>query len=248
MSYRLTLAGFRVNELHYASCFVVEVEGHWILITAGHVIEEMRAAIDAGALLHDFNLHDKLAGNDFPFSVPYHFDVEDWAAIDLDGADYAAAPLSMLFTAALMSGGIRPIEENAWGQDPLEQYPYWLLVGIPAETLSESHGRQLLKLTVMPLAPSEPPANAALGQPGRKVFAKLITQPGLDGAIVDDIAGMSGGPVFGLRPNDHRMLYWIIGVQSSWYPSSRVVCFCPALPFLIAIKRAIRVGTADSKG
>jgi hypothetical protein len=50
---------------------------------------------------------------------------------------------------------------------------------------------------------------------------------------------MSGGPIFGLKEVDGKQRYWVIGIQSSWYPTSRVVSFCPLPPFLAMLKEAI---------
>lgn len=56
-------------------------------MTAGHVINDIGKAVDAGISVPDFNLHDKLAGHTYPFSVPYIFDVDDWVIIEDEGAD-----------------------------------------------------------------------------------------------------------------------------------------------------------------
>src|SRR5438094_6003209 len=94
LSYREKILSSAATEekLLHASCFVVETEGHWLLVTAGHIISDIVAAISKGASFYDFNIHDKLAGNDFPFGVPYHFEISDWVVIEQgdDGADFAA--------------------------------------------------------------------------------------------------------------------------------------------------------------
>jgi hypothetical protein len=240
MSYEASRDGLPYDRGQYfASCFVVVVEAVWILVTAGHVINDIRKAVDAGVSVHDFNLHDKLAGHSYRFPVPYDFDLNDWAVIESDGADYAAAVLSEMIVRNLDAGGIRPIGENAWGSEPFDQYPVWLLAGIPDESLAVVDERTVLKLTLMPLKPTTAPAMAN-DAPGTKVYAKLISQPGLDSVTIHDIEGMSGGPVFGLRAGAERFHYWLIGVQSTWYDVSRIACFCPLPRFLAAIKGAIQ--------
>ncbi len=37
---------------------MVEVEGHWFLVTAGHVITDIRAGVAAGVTYAEFALHD----------------------------------------------------------------------------------------------------------------------------------------------------------------------------------------------
>jgi len=249
LSYWARLPGTEPHEAkkYFASCFVVEIEQHWLLVTAGHVISEIQEATVRGAIFSDFNLHDKLAGNTFPFSVPIPFDVKDWAVLDGDpqGADYAAAPLSNLIAQNLLVGGVRPIEESVFGTAPFDQYPHWLLSGTRNESFEVVGGRDTLKLTLIPLAPSAAPEGMTDSGEGSKVFAKMLSRPDLDAVQVTDVGGMSGGPIFGLRENNGETRYWLLGLQSSWYPDSRIVCFCPVQRFFAAIKEAIRMARAD---
>ena len=138
LSYRARSKGAETEDakLYYASCFVIEAEGHWFLVTAAHVIEQIKTAISHGFVLSDVHLHDRLAGNTFRFAVPFYLKTEDWL-IDSDrpGADYAATWLAPLIVENLRTGGIRPLDETTWGwTDRLEDYSQWLLVGIPDET------------------------------------------------------------------------------------------------------------------
>jgi hypothetical protein len=43
----------------------------------------------------------------------------------------------------------------------------------------------------------------------------------------DDIKGMSGGPVFMFVPKGEQLWYWVVALQSSWFPDSRVTCAMP---------------------
>jgi hypothetical protein len=45
--------------------------------------------------------------------------------------------------------------------------------------------------------------------------------------VVDDIDGMSGGPIFTLKNVGNEWRYFVIGIQSGWYPDSRVIAACP---------------------
>lgn len=228
------------TEFDYASCFVVEIEGQWILITAGHVITRLKEVASNGVHLSEFMLHDQLAGNRYPFGVPYPFAFEDWVVIDNADADIAVAPLSAMLAANLEAGGIRPIKEDAWGTPPLDQYQYWILAGIPAESHARANNFHTLKLTIVPLQPATAPSSSTDSTSTEKVFGKIVTQPDLDNAVVNDVKGMSGAPIYGVKEVDGALRYWLIGVQSSWLPSSRIVAFFPPLPLLHAIKEAIR--------
>jgi hypothetical protein len=226
-----------VSAQRFASCFVIEVEGTWFLVTAGHVIQGVRDAIRRGANLNQFFLHDRTAGHNFDFSLPYDFNERDWIVVEEDpeGTDYAAAPLSMLFTEGLKAGGIKPISERAWGLHEHTAYPVWLLLGVPAESAKTSGAARTLNLTLLPLKPAVAPPNAIVVN---RTFAQIASSP-RDSALVSDIAGMSGGPIFGVREDAAGLKYWVIGIQSSWFASSRVVSFCPVDVFFLSIKEAL---------
>jgi hypothetical protein len=231
--------------MHYASCFIVEVEKHWFLVTAGHIANDLKRAVAKGYIVSDATLHDKLAGHSYPFGLPFHMEVSDWATIENDpaGTDYAALLLTSLTVQGLFSGGIRGMSEEIWGTETLAEYEHWLLVGIPSETHKVVRGQLVLKPTVMVLRPSERPPEA-LGPTGEKVFAQLVSQPE-DQVRVGDIDGMSGGPIFGLRVVENRLRYWLVGVQSSWFKTSRVVGICPMLRFLLTLRKVVHVAQAD---
>lgn len=162
LSYKARLPGTNEVKKYFASCFIVEIEQHWLLVTAGHVLSGIQKASAGGAVFSDFNLHDKLAGNTFPFSVPIPFDLKDWVVLDGDphGTDYAAAPVSNLIKQNLIVGGVRPIGESVFGIAPFEQYHHWLLVGTRDESYEFTDGQHTLKLTVIPVAPSAAPVDA----------------------------------------------------------------------------------------
>jgi hypothetical protein len=67
-------------------------------------------------------------------------------------------------------------------------------------------------------------------------YAKLL----VDETDLKSIDGMSGGPILGFRRReDGNGLYWIVGLQSSWLPTSRIVCACPLAPFAEGIEAEI---------
>ncbi len=255
LSYKARLPGSEVADStkYSVSCFVVEIEGHWFLVTAGHVITDIKDNIGKGVIYYNFILHDQLAGNKFP-PIPYSFDVKDWVVIDTDGAnykvgdlgadangmDYAAVPLRHLFKEGLISGGIQVIQETAWGPEPFDQYSNWLLVGIPNESHHIVAGIDKVKMTIIPLKPTDPPMSTIKPPSKNKVYAQIIRQPEIDSVQVKDIAGMSGGPIFALTQIDNQLRYWVIGIQSSQYSFSDIVAFCPALHFFEGLKEAIQ--------
>lgn len=247
LTYHARVPG-QTESVYHASCFVILAEGIGFLVTAGHIIAEMQSNMAAGVTYSKYRLQDRRAGNVFP-SIPYDFNLDEWIVIhgDENGTDYAVAPLSGLVASNLAVGGIEPLGENTWGKLPFEQYPVWLLVGIPSETHSIEGGQHRLKLVLLPLTPTECPPDL-LNPPVNKILAKIVEQPGLDSVTINDIAGMSGGPIFGVQKDDVSARYWAIGIQSSWLPKHRIVCFCPLPDFLAGLKGALQTLRQERQG
>jgi len=227
-------------QLCWMSCFVVEVHGTWFVMTAGHVIRRMKERIAAGVRVWRFELYDRLAGNDFP-GIPFEFDPEQWGVVEdipLEGTDYAIAMLSSIQALGLAKGGVVPVSEHLWGPPPYAAYDQWLLVGAPDEGYKFQGGIHHLNLTIIPLTPCDPPSGVSRREDAR-VWGKIVTQPDKDKVYIENIEGMSGGPIFGLKRMEGGSRYWVIGIQSSWFHDSRIVSFCPVPPFLNSVKQAV---------
>jgi len=69
-------------------------------------------------------------------------------------------------------------------------------------------------------------------------FGRMKSQSG-NGTSVLDIDGMSGGPVYGVKKVNGDLKYWVIGIQSGWYRTQRVACFCLLAGFLLELKRIL---------
>lgn len=240
----LTYKGRAPNEpqearkLYHSSCFVVEVQEQWFLITAGHVIAGISKALQGGAHCDTWELQDQTAGHAFRGGIPYPFSVDDWTIIDIPdrGIDYAVAPLSHLFVCNLLAGGVEPLTESIWGPISAQECEDWLVVGIPKESIESRGAASVAKFTLLPLIPTTAPEGA--GDTAQNFyFGKIKVQPKLDSATVNNIEGMSGGPVFGTKRIDGVLRYWAIGIQSSWYKGHGVVCFCPLSGFLLALRQ-----------
>lgn len=234
----------------YASCFLVEVEGHWFLVTAGHVISDIRAGRADGTVFAEFWLHDKPAGNKFDLGVPVPFDDDLWIVFDTLDADFAAMPLPGLIVENLRAGGVVPVGQVAWGPPPFEDYDHWLLTGVPAESYAVAGDKHSVKLTIIPLRPTAPPFGApqvdptgvddAIAAKYPAQYGQIITQPNLDGVYIADVKGMSGSPVYGLKAVEGKLKYWLLGVQCGWFEGVRVVKFHPSICFFNAFEQAIQ--------
>jgi hypothetical protein len=231
------------------SGFLVETGGVWFYVTAGHILRDIQASLKAGGEFDVWRLDDQTAGNRFRAAIPYAFDIGRWLVIEKEeiGLDYSAIALDTIYRLQLQAGGAIPIGKVAWGNH-LDHHDHWVLVGVPSETIAYDQETIITGRTVMiPLEHTEEPAPA-----GRKAenqfYARLK-----DVGDVKDIDGVSGGPVFAFKKIDGEWKYRVIGVQSSWYPSSRTIAACPfsslgaALEELVASAKASIGQCADPK-
>lgn len=157
------------------------------------------------------------------------------------GLDYAAVPLPDFYCNQLFAGGVSAIGRNAWG-DHVTEYDHWLLVGIPAETV-EYDDKSIItaRIVLAPLVAADEP-DAAGTKAQNQFYAKLAEgyEP-----FVKDIDGMSGGPIFALKHSDGIWKYVVIGVQSAWYRSTKVIAACPFSSFGLALELVINKCTNE---
>lgn len=221
------------------SGFIIEIAGEWFYVTAGHILRDIRTALEAGSTFDVWRLGDQMAGNKFNnTAIPYSFQLKDWVILEDSklGFDYAAVHLAGLFRQQLEVGGVVAIASNAWS-DHVTDHDHWALVGIPSETVSYDGKTVITARVVMALlVPANAPASA--GEKAQNQFyAKLA-----DGSerFVKDVDGMSGGPIFTLKKVDGAWKYSVIGVQSAWYPTTRILVACPFSSFGLALEAAIK--------
>ena len=166
-----------------------------------------------------------MAGNSFDNkAVPFGFDEDKWCVLEDEaiGLDYATVHIGGLYRQQLQAGGITAIAKNAWF-DHVADHDDWALVGIPSESVSYD-GESVIsaRVVVAPLTQTDAPPTAE-AKAKNQFYAKLNV--GSDDFVID-IDGMSGGPIFMLKHMNGAWRYGIIGVQSGWYPQSRVIAAC----------------------
>ena len=233
-----TLPGAATEKILVFSGFLAEVTGVWFYVTAGHILRDIRAALSAGAKFDIWRLGDQTADNPFiDTAIPYAFDVERWLVIEDEenGLDYAAIVLEDIYVKLLKAGGAIAIDKTAWG-DHITEHDHWALAGIPSETVSYD-GKTIItaRVAVAPIEQTDEPAIA--GPKAQNQFYGRLK--GDSTGVVKDIDGMSGGPIFALKYVQNIWKYTVIGVQSSWYPNSRIVAACPFSSLGLALEQLI---------
>ena len=220
------------------SGFVVDILGEWFYVTAGHIIQDIRHAVAAGASFDAWRLGDQTAGNSFNgAAVPYDFDDEKWLAFDnrQTGLDYAIVHLHGLCRWQLEAGGVMAIGKEAWS-DHTTPSDHWALVGVPSESVAYDGERIITaRVVLVPLVPAGTPA--AAGERSDNQFYARPSEP--SDQYFKNPDGFSGAPVFSLVYSEERWLYNVIGIQSSWYSESGVLSACPFATFASEIEVAV---------
>jgi hypothetical protein len=233
------------------SGFVVDIAGEWFYITAGHILRDLRHALETGVTFDVWRLGDQTAGHSFQNTgVPYAFDPEHWFVIENEelGLDYATVHLGGLYRLQLEAGGVIPFGPDAWSDHTIA-HDHWALVGVPQDSVAYD-GKTIItaRIVLVPLVPTDPPELAGVRQENQ-FYAKL--SDGSEG-FISDLVGMSGGPIAMARyVEDEGWKYSIIGVQSGWYPNLRTIAACPIKSFTDALQPIVEEalgGERDPRG
>ena len=244
MSCMHTAAGASTATVLVFSGFLVDIDGHWVYITAGHIAKDIQASLDAGGSFQVWRLGDQTAFGSFGnIAIPYDFNIDRWLVIENEktGLDYAAVVLDDMYCRSLSAGGAQPIARNAWG-DYVSDHAQWILVGVPSETVTHDGNRTITARVVMlPLEPVNVPA--AAGTKSANQFYALLKMD--SSTSISDIDGMSGGPIFATQWVNKELRYTIIGVQSSWYRNSKVIAACPFSSFGLELERIVAIARSE---
>lgn len=215
------------------SGFIADINGFGFYVTAGHILRDIRNSLNKGGVFDVWRLGDQTAGNRFnDIAIPFDFNIDDWAVIEdeSNGMDYAATPLGSLFCRQLEAGGVAPIGKEAWGNH-LMDHDQWILVGIPSEKVAYD-GESVITATVAMIPITAVDAPELVGQKTNNQFYGRLHDD--SSSIVHNIDGMSGGPIFAV--NNKEKSYVVIGIQSGWYPNSRIVAACPFASLAFALE------------
>ena len=218
------------------SGFIVESHDIWFYATAGHVINGIRGALNAGVRFDAWRLGDDTAGSRFP-AVPIDFEIGQCVVMhdNCIGLDYAVFPLHVLTARNLKAGGVVPIDRTTWKAIPLNDLDDIFILGVPSETVAtENPGVISAKTALILLTLVPAPQSAGLTE-DNMFFAKLQ----MEECHLKDIGGMSGGPIFGTKRVENETRYWAIGVQSGWYPTQKIIAACPLPAFMDAIEEIV---------
>jgi hypothetical protein len=220
---------------HFAafSGTLIIIAGQVHFLTAGHVlkvVDELRnnAMVEINrAVLADIFGGDKISDQPIPFVLTdarfFYIDNEE------DGLDFGVMALDPYYVRLLAKNGVVALEEQNWIHQPKLNFDGYIMLGLPDEFASKT----VLETGDAQVSPTMfPVTRLAAPPPDRKPtrYAQFVGQ--IDARIeIKSIVGMSGGPIFGFKFEPSGTRYWIVAIQSSWLPDSRIVFACPLPTF-----------------
>lgn len=222
--------------------FLLELHGRVFWVTAGHCLKDgLDDLIVRGAIrITGGGFMDYLGvGAQHFHLIPHRYEIGDAAYVELPGhgVDFGILMLDELQIKDLAANNTMPIGRENWIHQPQLTFDIYRMLGIPANRvfrhrLSESSSRLAVQPAMVAIdritideAGSPPPGSET---PTDAWFIGRIDPL----AKIDDIKGMSGGPIYGFRKHaDGRLTYHVVAVQSRWWPHSRTIFGC-SLPMI----------------
>jgi len=230
-----------------ASGFVISLNGKQWLVTAGHVAHALQEVQKAGRRLQVMICDAWKAENGLGVPIQLPLDrIPNWIILgDETSYDVAILDLGANLSALLQKGLIKPVPETAWRQKPNKNFDAYILLGTPNEMTDnngESHkfvgGAKVvlpptkynLRRGAFSIKEISRPAQAVKTSHPR-FYAKLLDMEDAvrfvelpEGPLVDEIKGVSGGPILGrIQEDDGKYSYHTIAVQSCWLKEEKAI-------------------------
>jgi len=239
------------------SGFVMSVAGAWVWVTAGHICKDIRSMIESGRCVVSSKFVDRWGaptGEEVGFPFPY--DLKEIAHVYNEeiGVDYGLIILSDQPRMLLEAAGIVALSEEYWSDVP-DDVGLFELIGFPSsETTCSISEEKILTFSASPyMAPimHEPNPPLDVNKPHPRFYGRLIDQQSdgsPNGCPLDNIDGMSGGPIFAIREIEGGKLeYWLVAIQSGWYPDRRMITACPVLAAVAVVRKVLEdIGKLES--
>ena len=228
----------KIKDVILTGCILVH-DGLCFWITAAHVIETIRslAKDQSVEIVRSVWLDHAPASLGGPLPV----DLGDLstACLDPSGFDFGFVLLSPGYAAPLLrTPTIHALDRTVWLNHENATPEGFLLVGYPSEWIDnkneESDGTTssrtfqygLACLPAEQIAVRGDQANVGLSTFwGRDdcFYGKLLPYSDGRNDVVNNIAGMSGGPLLSVERHNNQILYRLYGIQSRWFENSRII-------------------------
>jgi len=235
--YRATnSSGKEVDQLQFFSYsgFIISFNGLWCLATAGHILKGLEQHLREGtiqvvryALLDDFGpnviSHDPIPF-DYAKAPKYYIHNEE------AGLDFALIGLGSYYQGLLQANGIVAVSHENWEKQHEVDFGTHMIIGLPQTEIEasswKSKGKVQFKAIVRPMTIDVEKINEFPEDIRETRYPRFIGK--ITGDLpIDDIVGMSGGPILGFSKEGDK--YWVVAIQSSWLSARKIVFGCPII-------------------
>ncbi len=222
------------------SGFLLEYGDDLLWMSAGHVIDD----IDAILRSESFKITAMVWLDDFPVSGGENLIVHDKKLImkswENAGLDFGVIKLSVLDAANLrLNPRVNILEDRIWRHLDKANPEGYYLIGFPKDLVESSErpadsGRTWKSITAhiacVPLVevPHKLDSKSDFWNDSGAFYARVIPYPDIPELELGSIVGMSGGPILSIeRNNEGKLIYRLVGIQSTWLPSDQIVRAAP---------------------
>jgi len=226
----------------YASGFLLLYQKRCMWITAGHVLESIDELFQNRK--YDIRRTEWIDNNEINLpsecnAIPFDYLQTRKFCINNDTMDLGVIRLEGNYLELIVRNhSNRWLNEEAWRDNTLSNSEGFFLVGYPTETMvcenvSKSDGDYstsnitCISNPVERIARKESDENEFWNYPGW-FYGKALPITKDDGTELNNIEGMSGGPILGIeRTPDEKVIYKLFGIQSSWLQKSKILRATP---------------------
>ena len=232
---------------HFFTAHFFEFNEQWALVTAGHCLKGLIEDRDNGEEPGQILVFDPNSPTGAPLPIRLPFD--SMIAIDNETtrADYGFVPIADMYKQELSRSGMTPCTVQTVAPAS-ESFEIYYLFGnaweharfdVRTDSVGIQTPRTALRLTRLG---NELSATASVDE--NPIFPRLQFKCNLepiDGVPdLNDIGGMSGGLVIGLRRNKAGAAEaGLIGIQSAWLSGLQLLKVCPHDAFFHALRSAV---------
>jgi hypothetical protein len=216
----------------YASGFLLLYQDRGLWITAGHVLESIdeifqnrKCDVERTAWIDNNEINIPSECN----AIPFDYLQARKFLINNDTRDLGVIRLEGLHLQTILSNHSNEwFTEKNWRNNNLSNPEGFFLVGYPTETMvcknvKKSDGNySISKIScisnpVERIARKESEENEFWKYPGW-FYGKVLSMIKNDGTKLNNIEGMSGGPILGIESMpDGKIIYRLFGIQSHWF-------------------------------
>ena len=231
----------------FFSGFVIVLRRRWYFATAGHNLEKIEAATSSSAadirecrLIDCFGLQAKSTE---PIPFDYSGAFKYFRFSEDDGLDFGLIELSSNHRRLLQANGVAAISKKHWKDQNWLDFDEHFMLGLPEDSID----RRITRGRIGYVVHGKPNPNVIyvkrVKRPEKawmKRYPRFVGRlPARHRLTVGDIAGMSGGPIFGFAEKNSED-YRIVAIQSTWLKNEGVNFGCPVPIFAELAERHLK--------